>query len=495
MNINKISTGVIKGVKKISQNFQSCPIKLRQQAQDAFIKSQNQHVQEYLRAYSQNPNTAFLQHPSYSHAKILELLRNSDTVYDATQLKKLTGIPTGAWLDDRCFNVEWHRIDSTPSRRILDLSDPINARNIEFVQQARGHALDPETFRLNTGMDADTYQRYLKEGYLQRLQLQDKNTGEMVNLGLISQVSDINKAGIERFKKIHPQSGNLHKSLLKKRYALAMGRKAPVIATSQELTKLGFGSQYDLLTLVKSGKIEGEIKKGINKKGQKIMWAEIDLNNIKTMGVLEQLRRQTCSSIDSISNSMGISIGRLEDAILSGEILPIREKVLVSDTNTVLFNMTNPKNIAGFDKLYFEKIAHEELAHQAKKTRNAERSLQYKLAWRLSPNTQMNARQAFAQNKAYKGLQAEIEKIKELLSNPDLKPDEVENLENNLVQLYKAEDIELKKIFGAMWHESGTEEFRNSLQRAKQILEEVQKSGIDSIKNSDIRNFLITHQA
>ena len=45
-----------------------------------------------------------------------------------------------------------------------------------------------------------------------------------------------------------------------------------------------------------------------------------------------------------------------------------------------------------------------------------------------------------------------------------------------------------------MWHDAGISEFKEAVAKAKEILEQVKTSGIDSITNSEIREFVRAHQ-
>ena len=106
MNIEGISSKAIRGVKRISQSYQNCPIKLRQNAQDVFIKSQSPEIKVYLEKLKQNPNTAFLFNPKLSHEDKMKLIKKSPTVFRPLDLTSESGVKSTLWLNESLFNIE-----------------------------------------------------------------------------------------------------------------------------------------------------------------------------------------------------------------------------------------------------------------------------------------------------------------------------------------------------------------------------------------------------
>ena len=169
------------------------------------------------------------------------------------------------------------------------------------------------------------------------------------------------------------------------------------------------------------------------------------------------------------------------------------ERIFDFDPRKPLFNVTDPKNIATFDKLQFEKRLQKELLEQETQARHDLLSLKSKLAWHLCPKTRKEASAAFAQSNIKK-INGEINKLKELLSNPELTPEKVETLEDKLCKLYQIEDMEIKKAFGTMWQKAGTDEYKSAMAKAKEIIAQVRTSGIDSIQDECIATILRAHQ-
>lgn len=483
MNIGSISGRVIKGVKKIGQNFQSCPIKLRQNAQDVFIKSQGTEFQTYLEKFKQNPNTAFLFNPKLSHEDKMKLIKKSDKVFRAQDLTNKTGISSTYWLSEKFFDLEHYthvdfRGKASPAIKIIDLSNPTNAKSFEAAKEAIKGKLDPESFRLLTGMDLDSYMRYCREGRIEKVQLPHKSTGVMSNTRLIDPKTPKNIEAAKRFKALSPKDSKYFHS-----------GSVNVV----ELSKLGFGTPKELAGLVKTGGLEGTIKVvGKNEKGQSIVQVMVNTFSPKSKCLLQTLRERRCISAEELAKKSGIKISQLEDAILSGEMVSV-DRLFEFDSRKPFFDVTNPKNIATFDKLQFEKRLQKELLEQETLARRDLLSLKSKIAWHLCPNTRKEASIAFAQSDIKK-ITAETNKIKELLSNPKLTPEEVEALEEQLVKLYQSEDIAIKKAFSMMWQKAGTDEYKAGMTRAKELIAQVEAKGINSIEDESIRAIIQTHQ-
>lgn len=483
MNIGNISGKVISGVKKIGQNFQSCPIKLRQNAQDVFIKSQDPEIRKYLEKCKQNPNTAFLFNPKLSHEDKMKMLKKSDKVFKAQELTNETGVPSMYWLSEKFFDFEQYvhvdyRGKASPAVKIIDMTNPINARSYEAAKKVIKGKLDPESFRLSAGMDLDSYMRYCREGRIEKVQLPHKKTGVLTNTRLIDPKSPKNIEAANRFKALTPKNSKYYYS-----------DSVNIV----ELSKLGFGTPKELAGLVKTGGLDGTIKViGKNEKGQNIVQVMVNMNTLKSKCILQTLRDKRCISADELAKKSGIKISQLEDAILSGEMVSV-DRIFEFDSKKPFFDVTNPKNIATFDRLQFEKRLEKELLEQEVQSRRDLLSLKSKLAWHLCPNTRKEASIAFAQSDIKK-ISAEIHKLKEALSNPELTPEEVETLEEQLIKLYQNEDIVIKKAFGAMWQNAGTDEYKAGMARAKELIAQVKTNGIDSIQDEGIKTIFKAHQ-
>ncbi len=483
MNIEGISSKVIRGVKRISQSFQNCPIKLRQNAQDVFIKSQSPEIKVYLEKLKQNPNTAFLFNPKLSHEDKMKLIKKSPTVFRPLDLTSKSGAKSTLWLNENLFNIEQY---TEPIRnggasrtiKIVDLADPTNARNFEAIKQAAKETVDPEIYRLRIGMDSDTYIRYCREGRIEKFQLPHKNTGVPTNTRLINPNTPKNIETARRFEALTPRVS---------KYAYA--RSVNVV----ELSKLGFGPPRELAELVKSGALDGTIKiVGKNEKGQNIIQVVVNIDTPKSKCILQTLRERRCISAEELAQKSGIKISQLEDAILSGEMVSI-ERLFDFDPRKPFFDVTDPKNIATFDRLQFEKRLQREILEQETQARHDLLSLKSKIAWYLCPNTRKEAGIAFSQSNIKK-ISEESKKIKELLSNPELAPEEVEALEEQLIRLYQSEDIAIKKAFGFMWQNAGTDEYKAGIARAKEILAQLKSKGISSIEDEGIKAIIQNHQ-
>lgn len=481
MNISRIANKTITGVKKISNNFCSCPIKLKQLAQDTFTKTQTEDIAKAAKKL--NPNTEFLRDPNLTHTEKMNLLRRSPNIFRAVDLSKETGVASTTWLYDKFFDIE-HYVPIEPTgmwkqkQKIIDLTNPTNAKNFANLKKVCKGAIDGENFRLSCKMDVKTYQRYVKEGLIEKIQLPHKTTGELLNTGLIDPKNPKNIAAAERFRALCPKDSKFFGQ-----------RKINVT----DLSKLGYGSPKELANLIKSGEIEGEIKIiGQNEKGQNIIQATVDTASAKTKLLLRNLRERRCIELHDLSQRSGIKETQLENAVLSGEMETV-ERLFTFDSKNPILDTTNPKNIAAFDKIQFEKKLQREAMEAKTAAKNEEISLRTKLAWYFCPNTRTVARQAFAQSDMGK-IQNEITSMKTLLNNPELKPEDVEALEDKLIKLYAQEDTELKKVFGSMWKTAGSDEYKTAIKKAKEIIAQVKTSGINSIQDEGVVAILKAHQ-
>ena len=481
MNITRFANKTITGVKKISNNFCSNPIKLRQLAQDTFTKTQSFDISKATKKI--NPNTEFLQNPNLTHAEKIAMVKNSPNLFRAIDLTKETGVPSSSWLYERFFDIEQYTHyystgKSAPTQKIIDITNPTNAKSLANLKKVCAGALDGEGFRLSCNMDSETYKRYVREGLIEKIQLPHKKTGELLNTNLIDPTNPKNIAAVERFKKLYPKNSKFFGE-----------RKINVT----NLSKLGFGSPKELVGLIKTGELEGEIKVvGKNEKGQNIIQATVDTASGKTKFLLRSLRERRCIELRELSQKSGIKETKLEEAVLSGEMETV-DRLFAFDSKNPIIDTTNPKNVAAFDKMQFEKKLQREATQAKNAARNEEMSLRTKLAWHFCPNTRAVASQAFAQSDMAK-IQKEIASIKTLLENPNLNPEEVEILEDKLIKLYTQEDAELKKVFGSMWKTAGSEEFKTAIAKAKEIIAQVKTSGIKSIQDEKIVAILYSHQ-
>ena len=476
MNISSLCNRTITGIKKINQNFCSNPTRLRELAQDTFTSTQKT-------AKKLNPNTGFLRNPNLSHKEKMAILKNNPFIFRATELTTQTGAPSSAWLKERFFNIEYYtNVYSTgkqaPTIKIIDITDPTNAKSLEYLKSVSQGAVDGEGFRLLTKMDAETYRRYCREGLIEKIQLPHKETGALTNTGLINPNSPKNIAAAERFKALTPKNSSFYGQ----RY-ISVG----------DLSKLGFGSPKELVGLIKSGVIDGTIKViGKNEKGQNIIQATVDTASGKTKLNLKSLREKRCIEIGDLAARSGIKQKQLEDAILAGEMETV-ERLFAFDSKNPILDTANPINVATFDKMQFERKLQREALKAKATARHEEMSLKTKLAWHFCPKTRAAASIAFAQSDI-KVIQGQIASLKSLLDNPKLTPEEVETLEEQLSILYAKEDIELKKIFSSMWKSVGSEEYKTAITKAKEIIAQVRTSGIDSIQDECIAAILRAHQ-
>lgn len=486
MSINSISGNQITGVKNDRKNYKFKNIKIKEKGLARTIYAPQKLQLEYFRSIRYNPHSAFLHDPRTTRTQKLTTLNTNPYIYNGQRLTREIGTSSTAWADERCFEYELHKYLNENNRRIkakiIDMSNPINRANFEKIEEAKSRIMSNSDFRAKYNINEYDFKRYCNAGLLERFQLPNKQTGKMVNLGIIDPTTETNQAGIERYIRIAPKKGEIYQKVNNENNSLRSMNRTPIYLNSKELAELGFGSQKHTIELIEKGYYKGAIKTAKNAKGQTVKLAYVDVNNFATRLRLEKERNKYAPTSQDIANAYGIDLFRIEDAMLNGEIDFINEQVFNTDSNYSRINLTNPKNVAMIDRLLFEKNIEE----QEKETRKTMNNLRAKLSWYYSPKTSLAAKQAYASDKKIKPLKAQEQKLISILEDITIPPEKRKEAEEQLEEIKAKIKVEYRIIAAKMWDIAGTKEYTQACKKARETIENIKANGPGEIQDEKL---------
>ena len=486
MSINSISVRTITGVSKNNNDYKFKELKAKKDGKEEKIDASKKYQLEYFQSIRQNPHTAFFHDPRTTHRQKIDRLNKDGLIYNGEKLSKEIGVTCTSWTNDRCLESEVHRYLNDRKKRVYakvyDMSHPINIPIIETMREVSDRIITNSDFREKLGMNEYDFRRYCNAGLLERFQLPDKKTGEMVRLGIIDPTTETNQAGIERYIRIAPKKGEIYQKVNNENNSLRSMNKTPIYLNSKELAELGFGSQKHTIELIEKGYYKGAIKTAKNAKGQTVKLAYVDVNNFATRLRLEKERNKYAPTSQDIANAYGIDLFRIEDAMLNGEIDFINEQVFNTDSNYSRINLTNPKNVATIDRLLFEKNIEE----QEKETRKTMNNLRAKLSWYYSPKTSLAAKQAYASDKKIKPLKAQEQKLISMLEDITIPPEKRKETEEQLEEIKAKIKVEYRIIAAKMWDIAGTKEYTQACKKARETIENIKANGLGEIQDEKL---------
>ncbi|MBQ9150170.1 hypothetical protein IJX73_04480 [bacterium] len=432
-----------------------------------------QLIQRFLEEDSKAPNTSFLYDPllSFEEKKAIlaqkpEIIRLHDLYKQHPTVKSV--ITSKKYFDEKAIG---------EGQIFIDLSNKLNAENVARLNGALPWSITKVA--QETGMSPQDIRRYINSGFFEPVTLIDKQTGKEVAIRAIDWQSETTQAGLERLKKLYDLTPRTSKGV-----ESLKSQGKPVLVPLDYLSKIGFGTTKEIEEALKNYKIPTRMIK--SKDG---MVAAIDIDTPKARGVLgflETSNKKVCS-VEQMAQRAKTNATVIEDAILSGEIVPIRE-CIGSGEKTIKINTATKKNQAFLDRMQFERELH-------RQENNSLTSLRSKLAWHFCPNTKTAASQAFAQNEELlKGIQKQIKELKDALADVNLKPEEVEELEIQLEKLTQQEEIATAKTYGLMWDIAGQDEYKAGMKRAQEIIKLIREQGIDAIEDEEVKIICQAHQ-
>ena len=430
-------------------------------------------VQRFLEEDAKAPNTSFLYDPllSSTEKKVIleqrpEIKKLSEVYGKFPSLKSI--ITSKKYFDEKAIG---------EGQIYIDLSNGLNGKNM--ARLSKGLPVSTTKVAQETGMNSQEIRRYINSGFFEPIRLIDKQTGEEVTVRAIDWQSEVTQAGLERLKKLSDLAPKTSKGIesLKK-------QGKPILVPIDYLSKIGFGTRTAIEEALRDYKIPIRALKG--KEGT---IAAIDIDTPKARGVLQYLEtnNKNLCNVEQMAQKAKTNATVIEDAILSGEIIPIKECV-GSGEKAIKINTASKKNQAFLERMQFERELHQQ-------ENNSLTSLRSKLAWHLCPNTKTAASQAFGQNEELlKGVQKQIKDLKDMLANPNLKPEEVEELEIQLEKLTQQEEIATAKTYRLMWDIAGEDEYKAGMKKAQEIIKLIQEQGIDAIEDEEIKLICKAHQ-
>ena len=490
MNINLMNFNSIRKLANVKS--MSNPVKFTGYYNDRFERYNLERLPErYYEALRENPNTAFLADDAISEEEKAKRIKNSSVLYTSNDLSKQIGHQRMDWFNENCFDYQEY-IKKYPSGvyaghsiKIFDLSKPINRQNLDKLIEVGPNCINAETLRSKCNMSQDEYQRYIKEGHIKRITLTDKNDGSQKNTKLFDVTDPVNIEGMNRCKLLRPKRGDINLQLIR-------FKKGPIEVDLKKLAELGIGTPKEIASMVAKRELKGTL---VRDEQGKIKNAIVDINDEKTQGILQKMRKQRCIGLSELSKKSGVSISKIEDAILSGEMSAIKEIVFIGEGEDILIDVKNQKNIETFDRLLFEKRTQEELLIQQRQdrqeTNRENNSLRMKLAWHFCPQTKHVIKRILAQNPELQALMDKKAALESALNYESLNSNEIVAKKEALEELTKQEQIMLKAFFKQMWAQAGQDEFKAARIKAQEIIKQYRANGINSIEDAEIRNIIL----
>lgn len=492
MNINAINSLKIGKINTLN-NFATNPLNFKGDLKpDTFEKNNSDTEDKYQAKLKTSPKTAFLYNPRLNKEEKEAIIKGNPDLYFSSDITSAIRQGAECWFNPHCFEWEDFIIENSnpkkrnTARKVYDMSIEINKKNLEKLKENSEKLIPLEKYILKAGFDEETYKRYLKNGYIQRFTLTDKTSGKEVGIRLIDVTNENNINAVERFKKLSAVESKYHKRMI--------NFEKDVMVNVLELEKLGYGGARTLVKLIETGNIKGEVKRSEKPDGKKKIIAKVDVSDEKTENLLKTYRRTHCVDIKTLAESSGISIDKIEDAILSGEMDAIKESIFLGETRELHIDVNNEKNIEAFDKLLFEKKVEEQLIKNQKEeaqTENKQKSsTRMQLIWHFCPNTKNVAKRLAGQNKELSELFKKKKEIEEELKKSADDEFAREILRDALNELEQEKEVELKKFYKSLWGMAGLEEYHTAIEKTKEIMAQVEKQGINSIEDSEIKAIL-----
>lgn len=274
---------------------------------------------------------------------------------------------------------------------------------------------------------------------------------------------------------------------------LSARRNDAVPVSVKKLVADGFGSEQELLALIKNKTIKGGYADTKTPEGTKKVLV-VNVNDTQSKDVLRDLRRMRCIGIRDLSLQSGISLTRLEDAVLNGEMDAIKNLYLQYGTAQLLIDKKSQKNIMAFDKLAFEDKLLKSLQQQEKaedkERQSKEKSLIMKLTWDMCPSTKKAAAILMNKNPKVVEIRQKINELKASLKDYKAKSDERISAQEAIEALEAQEQIEIKKFFKNMWNTAGVEEFTNAHKKATIAVKQYQTGGLEAVQDDEMKNAL-----
>lgn len=426
--------------------------------------------QEKLRSH---PSVAFFYNPDLTRKKKLEMLNESETIFSRAELANKTGLHPEKfifWIENE--NLEAEKVSGLIMGNdvyYIDIETPENKAFLEYIKSILPHSVTGEYLLMKCGFSQGGLRNLVKQGKLRPVgfkdEIPDKNIGAY-NL-LFDTEDEVNKNTLERHLRMTPMPS--------KKYGEGKKRFVPVTY----LEKLGYGSAQSLYNMVKDGTLSGRIKPLDDNRVAVVV--DIGAKNVRLK--LDRLRGQNpdIMSAESFMEETGLTKTEFKSAVSDGEIEIIREYIFKSDDKDILLSRKNPKNTAFLDRVYFERQLEEERAVEKRaeirkkriaNIKNPIESLRRTLVWSMCPYTKMVASEEAKKDGA-------ASKVIGKLS------------EEGIESLSSKEEIKYKSYCKGFWAIAGVKEYKEAHIKAKEIIEQFKKGGIEAVEDPEARKIII----
>ena len=427
---------------------------------DEKIKDLINKREDLIKTY--NPNVAFLSDEKYTWPQRRSILRAHPEIVSLQKLSKVEdSVFKSLWCNNKYFV-----LNKTNIGNMLDTSYELNKEN--YGRLAKDGLYSFSEVREKYGFSEKELNRYVQEGYIEPIKLKNIATDEEEPVHVLDINNEKNQKGIERYKflgSLVKESPHLDKEYLPVKY----------------LVSLGFGSEKELLQLTKTKKLTGKTVPFKTKDGVKEEFCIFYKKCAE--GELQFLRNENKNVMDTeqFAKRARMSQTEVESAIVDGKLKIIPHYIFESDKDKLFIHLKYPQNAEFLDKKDFEyALIQEEKSKLI--------SVRAKLAWALSGNTRKIAREIVGANPELKEIFQKRDDLQDYLDRKEkgeLKEGEMEP------RLTKEEKIKIKMFYKSVWEKAGTEEYKQSFERAKRTIIEYKQSGFDGIKDEEAKeNFI-----
>lgn len=492
MRINSLSN--VFNIKHSNLN-QFVSFRKKEETSDSFFKSAVYTDEKYQEQLIKNPNTAFVYNPSLTSEQKLKMIEDSPILMHTHEASLKINIKAEHWHNPKCFvgdDFYYERPKRQPQLiKVFDLTIPVNKQNFEKLEQNAKNLIPLDTISRNCNVGHDYIRTFIQRGHLEPFTLTDNKEDKQRNLKLIDITNPVNIIGLERLEKLSPIK------VERKGQAYTSDNKTQCFINVAELSRLGFGEPKEILGHLKAGRLKGKIEVVEKEDGTKKIRANVDINNERTQNVLKDLRSFRCDYITDLAQKTGISLETIENEILNGNFILIRDLLSIGNKHEVLINVEEEQNAKTLEKLLFEKNVADSIL-QAEKDEKAQirkdkMSVRMRLAWHLCPQTKSVVNALFSQDKNLSSLSDRKKELEKCIEQSEENQDN-SDLIQRIRSLEKEIDIEMKKLYKTMWNICGTEEYKDALAKSKDLIAIYEQKGLSEIKDKEIQKILADYK-
>lgn len=462
---------------------------------DSFFKSEVYTQEKYEEQQRINPNTAFIYNPNLTPEQKQKMIDESPILTQGHPFSEKTNLKTPDWYNRECFVFDsffYERPKKSPQLiNVYDLTIPINKKNFDKLEQNAPNLLSFDDICAENNIWNDYLRSYINRGHLRPFTLTDKNGQKERNIRLVDVTDPINIEGLERLKKLAPIT------VERKGQSPYPTSKISCWISIPELSRLGFGEQKELLEHLKAGRLKGKLEVVEKEDGTKKLRAAVDINRLENQDLLEDVRTFRCEFISDLAQKTGINIETIENEILNGNFVTIKDLLSIGRKKEPLINIEEEQNAQTLEKLLFEKNVADSILQAEKdekeQLRKDKMSVRMRLTWHLCPQTKSVVNAIFSQDKTIAALSDRKKELENYIAQREDGEDNSDLLQS-IQSIEKEIEVEMKKLYKTMWNICGTEEYKNALAKSKEFIEIYEKKGLSEIEDKEIRNILAAYK-